>query len=181
MEERSSTVKHDETMLTTDRLTIIPCTIEMMRAIVIAPQDLSMFIGATIPRGWPEADLVEALPYFVSELEKDPQAYVWLVWIIISKTDNVLIGSIGFRGKPNSGGTIELGYGILPEYRNRGFAFEAAQALVNWAKKMDGVKKITAECAPENSPSVRILDKLNMVRSETPGSGGNALFELTIA
>lgn len=129
------------------------------------PQSLSTRIGAIVPHDWPQEDLREALPYFVARLEEDPLSSAWFVWVIVSKADRIVVGDIGFKGRPDAHGTVEIGYSILPAYRNRGFASEAANAMVCLAGKTVGVRKVVAECARDNAPSIRVLAKLNMVRT----------------
>jgi len=154
-----------ESTLTTERLTIIPCTLELVRAIMNNPHTLSAHFNATVQSDWPQSDLKEALPHFLPRLEEDPQSYVWFVWVIVSNADQTVIGDIGFKGMPDSDGAVEIGYSILPAFRNRGFAFEAAHALICWATRAGGAKRVVAECATDNAPSVRLLDKLRMVRT----------------
>ena len=77
--------------------------------------------------------------------------------------DATAIGDIGFTGKPDGKGVVEIGYGIVPECRTQGFAAEAAQAMVRWAFKQRQIKKVIAtQVRRANIPSVRILAKLGM-------------------
>jgi len=73
-----------------------------------------------------------------------------------------IIGDLGFKGRPDTNGTVEIGYGIVPEYRRQGYTFEAAKTLVSWAFGQNTVYKIIAECTEDNTPSIRILEKLRM-------------------
>jgi len=86
------------------------------------------------------------------------------------RAGRVLIGDLGFKGKPDREGTVEIGYSVLPVYRRQGYAFEAVQALVGWAFAQQSVKRITAACSPDNAPSVRILERLGMQCLEADGS-----------
>lgn len=63
---------------------------------------------------------------------------------MINVDDATLIGDLGFGGKPDEQGTVELGYELLSAYRNQGYAFEAVQALVNFAFIQPELKKIIA-------------------------------------
>jgi RimJ/RimL family protein N-acetyltransferase len=60
--------------------------------------------------------------------------------------------------------TIELGYGVHPDYRNRGYATEASRALIDWGLAQPSVERVVAKCDPDNSPSVRVLEKAGMKR-----------------
>ena len=80
-----------------------------------------------------------------------------------------MIGDLGFKGKPNRRGTVEIGYRVAPAYRRQGYASEATRALVDWALAQGGVERITAECNPDNVGSIRVLEKLGMRRLESDG------------
>jgi len=109
-----------------------------------------------------DGDLEPYLTYR-RELECDKTMFGWGPWLIVQNAESVLIGSVGFKGKPNRDGIVEIGYGVVPAYRGQGYGFEAVEALVNWAFSA-GVRSIIAECQPHNVASVRILERLGMRR-----------------
>jgi RimJ/RimL family protein N-acetyltransferase len=77
--------------------------------------------------------------------------------VLVERASRTVVGSAGFLGSPTSEGTVELGYGVHGEHRNRGYATEAARALVAWALVQDGVVRVTARCRPANAASIRVL------------------------
>ena len=97
---------------------------------------------------------------------------------MVHAAERTVIGDAGFKGKPGSQGMVEIGYSVLPAYRGQGFATEAARALVDWALAQPEVKRIIAECSPDNVASIRILEKLGMQRREA--NGGILRWELAI-
>ncbi|WP_051217467.1 GNAT family N-acetyltransferase [Paenibacillus assamensis] len=58
---------------------------------------------------------------YIKQLINDPDLLGWGVWLVISKDANVVIGDIGFKGKPVKE-TVEVGYGFMPGARNKGYA-----------------------------------------------------------
>lgn len=70
---------------------------------------------------------------------------------------------IGLCGliKRDSLDDIDLGFGFLPKYRSQGFAYEAAQAVVNYARRKLGLDRLVAIVSPENSRSKKLLEKLS--------------------
>jgi RimJ/RimL family protein N-acetyltransferase len=54
---------------------------------------------------------------------------------------------------------VEIGYGIVPEYRGQGFATEAAQALVDYAAADGRANVVRAHTLPEFNASARVLTK----------------------
>lgn len=82
-------------------------------------------------------------------------------WMIIKKDTLKIIGDLGFKGFNHQQGSIDLGYGIIKEKRQKGYAFEAVNELILWALSNDIVKEITASCLLENQSSINLLNKFN--------------------
>ncbi|PYK39663.1 MAG: hypothetical protein DME60_09325 [Verrucomicrobia bacterium] len=62
-------------------------------------------------------------------------------------------GSTGFRR------LVEIVYSIAPNYQGKGYATEAATALVDYAVNSNQVKTIRAHTFAEFNPSTRVLEK----------------------
>lgn len=151
--------------LTTDRLLLIPCSLHIAKAMILDPAYLQIFLRMKVPAGWPADELKAYLPYYIEQIEGDPSLLGWGVWILLDSERKTVIGDAGFKGKPDENGEIEIGYSVHPDYRRRGYAFEAAQALTDWGfRDGSGVQLIRAECNIENLSSVRVLEKLGMQR-----------------
>ena len=58
---------------------------------------------------------------------------------------------------------MEIGYGIDEQYRCRGYATEAAQAMTAWALAQPGVRRVLAQTEPGNAISRRVLQKCGFV------------------
>ena len=149
--------------LQTERLQIVTLTPVLLR---LALQDRIALARALddikVPSEWPGPDFGEIIPFVIKHLEEQPDQVEWNANLIIHRADQVIIGDAGFRDGPDETGTIEIGYSIIPGYRRQGYAFEATQALVQWAFTQDEVKRIVAECVSDNPGSIRILEKLGM-------------------
>jgi len=50
----------------------------------------------------------------------------------------------------------------LPAYWGKGYAYEAANAILNFAKADLGLKRILATTRPENIASQKLLEKLGL-------------------
>ena len=57
---------------------------------------------------------------------------------------------------------VDIGYAFLPRYWSKGYAFEAAQAMKQYAQEMLGLKRLVAIVDPENLASIHLLEKLGM-------------------
>ena len=63
-----------------------------------------------------------------------------------------------------------LGWMLFPEFWGKGYATEAARALVCYARERWGVQTLHASCDAENTASSRVMEKLGMrLVSRTPG------------
>jgi RimJ/RimL family protein N-acetyltransferase len=54
---------------------------------------------------------------------------------------------------------VEIAYGIVPSFEGRGYATEAARALVNHARTHEQVRQIIAHTMPVPNASTRVLKK----------------------
>jgi RimJ/RimL family protein N-acetyltransferase len=62
---------------------------------------------------------------------------------------------------------VEIGFALLPEYENKGYGFEASLAVLDLAKDMFLLKKITAITLPTNKSSIKLLEKLGLSFEKT--------------
>ncbi|NIA27992.1 MAG: GNAT family N-acetyltransferase [Desulfobulbaceae bacterium] len=56
----------------------------------------------------------------------------------------------------------DLGFSILPKYWRKGYAHEAARAVVGHAKTDIRLTRLTAIVSPENTASVALIEKLGL-------------------
>jgi [ribosomal protein S5]-alanine N-acetyltransferase len=75
--------------------------------------------------------------------------------------DDQLIGWVQLKVDQGDS-SASLGYGIAPASWGRGFATEAARAMVDYGFETFGLAKIWARVDPRNLASVRVLEKLGM-------------------
>lgn len=55
---------------------------------------------------------------------------------------------------------VDLGFAMLPEYEGMGFGYEASVAVIKMAKETFNLKKIVAIAQPNNTNSIKLLEKL---------------------
>ncbi|NLX09885.1 MAG: GNAT family N-acetyltransferase [Chloroflexi bacterium] len=158
-------------ILLTARLRLVPGTTRLLRAVLASSAEVEHLLGAPLPLGWPSQDLRGFLGYCLLMFEADPAAQGWGVWVMVRRDDPAVVGDIGFKGAPDSGGMIEIGYSVVPAAQKQGYATEAGRALLAWAFAQPAVRQVTATCLPDNRPSIRVLEKLGMQRTGTTGTG----------
>jgi len=56
----------------------------------------------------------------------------------------------------------DIGYGVLPDYCGKGYAYEAACAVVEHAKSDLGMQRLIAIISPDNAASIGLIGKLGL-------------------
>ncbi len=56
----------------------------------------------------------------------------------------------------------DVGFALLPEFRSRGYATEAARASLVYGMESLGLRRVLAIVKPENVASLRVLETLEM-------------------
>ncbi|MEW5550597.1 GNAT family protein [Peribacillus frigoritolerans] len=146
--------------LETNRLMLKTLDLNLIEAAAQRDTQAIEALGYKTNGEWPGPDFFEALPYFRELLIKNNGTKGFDSWIIVAKDNQEIVGGIGFFGEPDPDGMIEIGFATNKSYHRKGYCFEAAQKLLNWASSQDAVKCITARCEPDNIGSKNVLTKL---------------------
>src|SRR4051794_18702973 len=77
------------------------------------------------------------------------------------KENAVPIGICGLI-KRESLKDVDLGFAFLPEFRGKGYAYEASSAVMAYAKSAFGLNRIVAITNPDNYSSIKVLEKLGL-------------------
>ena len=73
---------------------------------------------------------------------------------------------------------VDVGFAFLPEHWGKGYGYEAASAVLAYGKREFALKRIVAITSPDNRQSIRVIERLGMVREcsrDLPGDGGKTL------
>ncbi|MEG0751985.1 MAG: GNAT family N-acetyltransferase [Oscillospiraceae bacterium] len=90
--------------------------------------------------------------------ESEPNNYMWhSFWLMIRKSDRVVVGSLDFKKAPDSSGNVEIGYGLGRQFESNGYMSEAVKAICAWAFAQQGVAHVTAETEIDGYASQRVL------------------------
>ncbi len=79
---------------------------------------------------------------------------------IMHRASGATIGTCAYKGPPDADETVEIAYGVDLAYQGRGFATEAAQALVAYALSSGRVRVVRAHTRLDGKAPVRVLEKL---------------------
>lgn len=171
--------------ISTPRLELSSLSPEFMRASLAGRlSDAATMLGAVLPVDWPgEAEHVLRLR--VEQLASDPSSQPWLLRaIVVRHSGKLMAGRIGFHAPPDDRGAVEVGYAIVPEYRRQGYAYEAVNALFDWATNEHGIRRFIASVSPNNNASLHLVRKLGFTQVGTQWDeldGEESVFELVRA
>jgi RimJ/RimL family protein N-acetyltransferase len=87
----------------------------------------------------------------------------WGYFQLRRRIDGLAIGGIEFFGPPDGEGTVEVGYGLVPDARGHGYAAEALAAVIGIARTA-GAKRVVANTSPDNVASQRTMRDVGMPR-----------------
>ena len=134
----------------TERLQLIPQTREDVREEVeqMEPQEAA-----------------ELSPAWLALLDGSSPADPWVHGFVMKDVPGGCnVGKCGFKGPPGEEGVVEIAYFVAPEYRGKGYATEAAGALVAYAFADDRVRLVRAHTLMEADASPRVLTKAGFQR-----------------
>jgi RimJ/RimL family protein N-acetyltransferase len=86
--------------------------------------------------------------------------FPWIACVGVADDEVVVDLTLNVRSEEGRGG--ELGFIVHPRHQGRGYATEAARALLDWAFEAAGFHRIYARHEPRNVASGRVLEKLGM-------------------
>jgi ribosomal-protein-alanine N-acetyltransferase len=146
----------------TEHLLVVAHLPRHLRALVRGVEVFENTAGLRVADGIRE-QLLSASADFLARLEKAREPDPWQFGFgLIDKADHILMGMGGFPGPPDIDGAAEIAYGIAPAYQGRGYATEAARALIEFATNDSRVKIIRAHTLPERNASTRVLEKCGL-------------------
>lgn len=148
--------------IVTDRLIIVPMKYSLICAVLEGRYGELTELGINRNIAWPRQDTLDVLNFLKGVMQDNDEVSGFDVWMIVKKEDMTVIGDAGFKGAPDENGCIDIGYGIVDSEQRKGYGYEAANALINWAFSQDGVKKVKADCLIDNYGSIKILEKCKM-------------------
>jgi RimJ/RimL family protein N-acetyltransferase len=143
----------------------------------------SAVIDAVLPDGWPDDEARRRLKMRLDQMHLSPESAQWLLRAMVRREDGRMVGLINYHGPPNEMGQAELGYTVFEPYRRRGYASEAARAMMSWASREHGVVDFVLSISPANEPSLGLAASLGFRRVGTQMDeidGEEWVFELVL-
>ena len=146
-------------ILTTERLTLRPqrrSDFDLLAALYTT--DRSRFVGGRRSRAEVWRDFMNSAGH-------------WPIlgmggWAIDITATGQCIGEVAICQPPEYPET-EIGWVLFDGFEGKGFAFEAATAARDWARNTLGATSLVSYIDPDNSPSIKLAQRLGGVRDET--------------
>ncbi|MBI1884846.1 MAG: GNAT family N-acetyltransferase [Chloroflexi bacterium] len=123
--------------------------------------------GFSLPPHWPFAGDDRWLRRWLDQMRADPAVQPWLLRAMVLPRSRRMVGHGGFHGPPDDG-RLDLGYTVMPEQRRRGYAYESALALMEWAAREHGVRRFRLSIAPDNAPSLALAARMGFREGRLP-------------
>jgi RimJ/RimL family protein N-acetyltransferase len=98
----------------------------------------------------------------IREKMLDYKTYGYGRWATILKEGKQFVGWSGLAYLPEFD-EVDVGYRFLPEYWGKGLATEATMAILEYAFRNLGLKRIVAIAMEENQASIRVMEKAGML------------------
>lgn len=152
----------------TERLTLLPLNPAQLGHYLYRPSQLEAALHVKLSRSILSDPVPKAIRSKIRNTTSVALADLFwnTYWLVIMGNISFGAGLIGYKGAPDQDGTVEIGYGIDPDFRRQGFTTEAVEALTGWALDQPGCQAVTARTEKDNIASIRVLEKLHfsMVR-----------------
>jgi ribosomal-protein-alanine N-acetyltransferase len=100
---------------------------------------------------------------FIERISKLTSNNKGVFWVIESKSNSQVIGTIGLRNFEDEEDYAEIGYELEPSYQQKGFMSEAFNVVVEYGFKQMQLKTIEAFTHKNNKASIALLEKQKFV------------------
>ncbi len=144
----------------TERLQLIPLSVDQLIMLRDDIQRFEEYYNCTYKGEELEGFMKEYLSEQIRLISENEALTMYIsFWLLMRKTDRVVVGSAAFKGLPNEDGEIEIGYGLGKEFEHNGYMTEAVARMCKWGLGQEGVKHIIAETDIDGYASQHILER----------------------
>jgi len=147
-------------VITTDRLILRQLNKEDAKDLLVLRSNLE--VGTYIPR-IPYQSTEESIT-FITKAETWISNNESIVWGIVLKTENKVIGTICIWNIKNRDYRAEVGYELLPDYWRKGIMQEVLASVLDYGFKTMKLHSIAAVISPENTASIKLAEKNRFVK-----------------
>ena len=146
-------------ILTTERL-LLRDFVESDRESVLAYQQDPLYLRYYEWTSRTAEDVRQFIQVFLDQQKQDPR--IKFQFAVTLKPTGRLIGNCGVRRDSPDAYEGDIGYEFDPRFWGKGYATEAARAVLGFGFSQMGLHRISAWCIADNTGSARVLEKLGM-------------------
>lgn len=150
----------------TARLRLLPYSPAHLLALIEGVRQFEEQMGLPAAEGLRDFIVSDDVsPVYLANLRAAAAADPWVHgFAVVHRESRSVIGSAGFKGPPEADGVVEIAYGIVPAHQGRGYATEAAEALVAFAFGSGRVRLVRAHTLTKPNASTHVLAKCKFKR-----------------
>jgi len=148
----------------TPRLELVSMSVPFIEAILDEREgDAEEILGIALPPEPAGPDVTYFLSRRLEQIRGNPGVLRWLARAIVLREGRTMVGNVGFHGEPGvnavgEASALEIGYGILPEYRGRGYATATTGAVT--AELLRFCDEVVLNVRADNPPALQAYRKL---------------------
>jgi RimJ/RimL family protein N-acetyltransferase len=86
----------------------------------------------------------------------------WLSAAVVERASGTTVGDVSLNWVSERDRTAEIGFIFDPRHQGRGYATEAAHAMLEWSFETVGLHRVIGRLEARNAASARVLEKLGM-------------------
>jgi RimJ/RimL family protein N-acetyltransferase len=144
----------------------VEITTERLLLRTVRPGDAAAYYGY---RSLPKVRRYQGCPKSLSEARrlmaacsalKPNTPRTWYQFAVIEKSGGAFMGDIAVHF--TDGRQAELGYTLAPKFQGRGYATEAAAAVLGWLFGALKLHRVAASADPRNKASIVVMKRLGM-------------------
>ncbi|MBD9092421.1 MAG: N-acetyltransferase, partial [Bacteroides oleiciplenus] len=106
---------------------------------------------------------------FYNRIQKEFASSGYGLYAVEKKEDHAFIGYVGLHNitfDVDFAPAVEIGWRLLPELWNQGYATEAASACLEYARTTLGLKELYSFTSLPNKRSERVMQKIGMMKDK---------------
>jgi RimJ/RimL family protein N-acetyltransferase len=98
-----------------------------------------------------------------TQVVEQPEDLPWVTGVLVDEDTGDVVGGAGFHAAPDADGMVEVGYGVDPEFRRRGYARAALLLMIDRARADASVHVFRVTVSPDNAASLGLVAQLPFV------------------
>ena len=104
-------------------------------------------------------NLEDARSYILNGAMKSYEQHGFGLYLVKLKDGHAPLGICGLIQRPGLA-HVDIGFAFLPEYEGRGYGFESASAVMNYARLVLKIGVVVAITTRDNQASISLLNKI---------------------